>query len=361
MHPMYPTLATTGNLSVSADDTIETLIERFARDQDVVESSRALYVRTLRLFLNWLSGKGYELGQVDRSTIIQYKEELLAGGLSGLTVGSYLTTVRKFYEWAEANKLYPNVARGVKSPRRKQQFRRQPLTAEQGRQLLTTADPNQSVETSNKNTPANDSDKLQALRDHAITNLLLRTGLRTIELIRANVGDISLKAGKRILKIQGKGRDEKDDFVILTAKAHEPIAVYLKFRSQTDAPNLLSPPAGEPQTKTTTPIRRTGVDPSAPLFVSHSNNNRDGRLTTRTIRHVVKQQMQAIGIDSPEYTAHSLRHTTAVSILRNGGSIEEAQSVLRHATPTTTQIYTHTIREEIRLARASEERLDDVF
>ncbi len=346
---IYSALATATTLPVSADDTVETLIARFARDQDVVESSRDLYIRTLRLFLNWLAGKQYELNQVDRSIIIQYKEDLLASGLSSLTVGSYLTTVRKFYEWAEANKLYPNVARGVKSPRRKQQFRRQPLTAEQGKHLLASATPE--TEPSGEIAEQADRERLQALRDHAITNLLLRTGLRTVELIRADVGDISLKAGKRVLKIQGKGRDEKDDFVILTAKAHEPIAAYLKSRAME---------AGQ-QTKSRSTITRTKPDPSAPLFVSHSNNNRDGRLTTRTIRQVVKQQMQAIGIDSPEYTAHSLRHTTAVSILRNGGSIEEAQSVLRHATPATTQIYTHTIKEEIRLARASEERLDDVF
>ncbi len=344
----------TANLPVSVDNTIETLIERFARDQDVVESSRELYVRTLRLFLNWLAEKGYELSQVDRSTIIDYKEQLLANGLSSLTVGSYLTTVRKFYEWAEANKLYPNVARGVKSPRRKQQFRRQPLTSDQGKHLLASATPE--AEQVGIATNQESRERLQALRDHAITNLLLRTGLRTIELIRADVGDIGLKAGKRVLKIQGKGRDEKDDFVILTAKAHEPLVAYLRFRVQTEVPNLHSP-----QAKPSATIRQTKLDLSAPLFVSHSNNNRDGRLTTRTVRQVVKQQMQAIGIDSPEYTAHSLRHTTAVSILRNGGSIEEAQSVLRHTTPATTQIYTHTIREEIRLARASEERLDDVF
>ena len=341
-------------------EEVDLLVTRFARDQDVVESSRALYVRTLRLFLNWLAGKHYELAQVDRSTVIKYKEELLAGGLSSLTVGSYLTTVRKFYEWAEANKLYPNVARGVKSPRRKQQFRRQPLTAEQGKHLLATATPKaQSVGDTTKadRTSQETMERLQALRDHAITNLLLRTGLRTVELIRADVGDISLKAGKRVLKIQGKGRDEKDDFVILTAKAHEPIAAYLNYRAQATTSGPCSPQAKTP----TATSRRTRLDPSAPLFVSHSNNNRDGRLTTRTIRQVVKTQLHAIGIDSPEYTAHSLRHTTAVSILRNGGSIEEAQSVLRHATPATTQIYTHTIKEEIRLARASEERLDDVF
>lgn len=322
--------------------SIEALIDRFARDQDVVESSRELYVRTLRLFMNWLEGKAYELSQVDRSTIIQYKEEGLAKGLSGLTVGSYLTTVRKFYEWAEANKLYPNVARGVKSPRRKRQFRRQPLTAQQGKELLAHSAPiNDSVV---EQVVSSEPEQLQALRDHAIASLLLRTGLRTIELIRADVGDISMKAGKRVLKIRGKGRDEKDDFVILTEKAYKPIAMYLKSR----ATSMFSKTRQRP-------------DLSEPLFVSHSNNNRDGRLTTRTIRQIAKRQLLDIGIDSPEYTAHSFRHSTAVNILLSGGSIEEAQGVLRHASPATTQIYTHTVQEQIRLARASEERLDDVF
>lgn len=336
------TVSIDSDLVVVADGETEVLITRFARDQDVVESSRELYVRTLRLFLNWLKGKSYALNQVDRSIIIQYKAALLANGLSGLTVGSYLTTVRKFYEWAEANKLYPNVARGVKSPKRKQQFRRQPLTAEQGKNLLTTADPSAQRPEGQPAPP--DQEQLQALRDHAIASLLLRTGLRTIELIRADVGDISLKAGKRILKIQGKGRDEKDDFVILTDKTYKPIRLYLINRSEVSGKTARRKP-----------------DLSEPLFVSHSNNNRDGRLTTRTIRQIAKRQLQDIGIDSPDYTAHSFRHSTAVNILLNGGSIEEAQGVLRHASPTTTQIYTHTIKEQMRLARASEERLDDVF
>lgn len=328
------------------DPSIEVLIDRFALDQDVVESSRELYVRTLRLFMNWLGEKGCALSQVDRSVIIQYKEDGLAKGLSGLTVGSYLTTVRKFYEWAEANKLYPNVARGVKSPRRKRQFRRQPLTAQQGKDLLTNTAP--TVESTGQVATA-DQEYILTFRDHAIANLLLRTGLRTIELIRADVGDIAMKAGKRILKIQGKGRDEKDNFVILTDKAYSPIATYLKQRAAATSRKPCQRPS----------VAR--LDPQEPLFVSHSNNNRGGRLTTRTIRQVAKEQLREIGIDSPEYTAHSFRHSTAVNILLNGGTIEEAQGVLRHASPATTQIYTHTVDEQMRLLRASEERLDDVF
>lgn len=50
-----------GNIPVLIDASIKALIERFARDQDVMELSRELYVRTLRLFMNWLWAKGYAL------------------------------------------------------------------------------------------------------------------------------------------------------------------------------------------------------------------------------------------------------------------------------------------------------------
>jgi integrase/recombinase XerC/integrase/recombinase XerD len=71
--------------------------------------------------------------------------------------------------------------------------------------------------------------------------------------------------------------------------------------------------------------------------------------------------MKAIGLDGREYTAHSLRHTTAATILRNGGQLTDAQNVLRHSNPSTTQIYLSAIKEELRIQSAPEELLDEVF
>ena len=70
----------------------------------------------------------------------------------------------------------------------------------------------------------------KSLRDFAIVNLLLRTGLRTIEAVRADVGDITFKANRRILRVWGKGHDTKDDFVVLTDKTYLPIKNYLATR-----------------------------------------------------------------------------------------------------------------------------------
>ena len=66
-------------------------------------------------------------------------------------------------------------------------------------------------------------------------------------------------------------------------------------------------------------------------------------------------------MDGREFSAHSLRHTTAVAILKHGGNITDVQEVLRHASPVTSQIYTESVKEEMRLQNAPEMMLDFGF
>ncbi|MFA5436317.1 MAG: tyrosine-type recombinase/integrase [Candidatus Neomarinimicrobiota bacterium] len=294
----------------------EDILESFINAQDVKNTSKNLYRRTLRQFFNWVNEKGLKFSELSRPQILEYKEDLLSQGKSSLTVGSYITAVRKFYEWAEANKYYPNIAKGIKTPIRKQQFRKQPLRPDQVTALLTYYE--------NK-----------TKRDYAIVNLLVRTGLRTIEISRAKAGDLVIKGSQRVLMIQGKGRDEKDNFAILTDKAYKPIADYLEARGR--------------------------VNDLDPLFTSGSNNSKGEALTTRTISQIAKEGLIAIGLNEKAFTAHSLRHTTAVNILRAGGSLEAVQFTLRHSNPATTQIYTATLNEERRLENSGEALLDSLF
>lgn len=304
------------NIAITIMQKIDELVDTFINSQDVKESSKQLYRRTLRQYFNWIYKNGYSLNEITRQHVLEYKNELLNKGKSSLTVGSYITVVRKFYEWTESNKIYPNVAKGVKSPTRIQAFRKRPLSVEQINRLLDYF--------SNKD-----------IRDYAIVNLLLRTGLRTIEVVRANVEDITFKGSQRVLLIQGKGRVDKDDFVILTDKTFEPIRRYLDTRGK--------------------------VSGSEPLFVSNSNNSKGNRLTTRTISYIVKEGLKEIGLDERCFTAHSLRHTTAVNILIGGGTLEMVQFTLRHTNPSTTQIYTSTLNEIRRLQNSGEILLDKIF
>ena len=303
-------------LTTVTPQRIEDLVDSFINSQDVKQSSKLLYRRTLKQFFNWVTKKNYSLSEIARPQLLEYKEEILASGMSSLTVGSYITSVRRFYEWTEANKFYPNIAKGIKSPKRKQQFKKQPLLPSQATALLNYYEG-------------------KVLRDYAIINLLLRTGLRTVELMRAKVEDIIFKGSQRVLLVQGKGRDEKDDFVLLTDKTYQPLAEYLATRGN--------------------------INPSEPLFISTSNNSSGDSLTTRSISYIAKEGLKAIGLNEKAFTAHSLRHTTAVNILRAGGSLETAQFTLRHSNPATTQIYTSTLNEERRLLNSGEALLDNLY
>ena len=292
------------------------LVATFVSAQDVKESSRQLYNRTLSQFFLWQGNSGKSLNDMDRTDILAYKDHLQEQGLSALTIGSYIVSVRKFYEWAEANKLYPNIAKGVKTPRRKQAFKKQHLTDAKSSELLSYFE-------------------AKSLRDFAIVNLILRTGLRTIEVVRADIGDITFKGERRVLLVWGKGHTEKDSFVVLTDKTYLPIREYLDSRK--------------------------GVKAGDPLFISNSRQNKGERLTTRTISAICKEGLKEVGLDGKEFTAHSLRHTTAVEILKKGGEITDVQRVLRHTSPVTSQIYTESIEEELRLQRSPESLLDNAF
>ena len=292
------------------------VVGMFISSQDVKDSSRSLYTRTLSQFFLWIESEEKDLQTLTREDILEYKDHLLSSGLSALTISSYLVVVRKFYEWTESLKIYPNIAKGIKTPRRKQAFKKQHLPESKCGELLQYY-------------------QEKSLRDFAIVNLLLRTGLRTIEVVRADVGDITFKGEKRVLLIWGKGHTEKDSFVVLTDKTYLPIREYINSRK--------------------------GVKPGDPLFISNSRQNQGERLTTRTISGICKEGLKGIGLDGREFTAHSLRHTTAVEILKKGGEITDVQRVLRHTSPVTSQIYTESIEEELRLQKSPESLLDSAF
>jgi len=291
------------------------VVAYFVGYQDVKESSRNLYAKTLSQFFLWVEKTGRDLSQMTRTDILEYEDYLKEEGLSPLTIGSYLVSVRKFYEFAESEKVYPNIAKGIKTPKKKNTFRKKYLHEDEIEDLLSVYEE-------------------KSLRDFAIVNLLVRTGLRTIEVVRANVGDIDIVNGKRVLYVWGKGHEEKDDFVVLTDKTYLPIRRYLDSRK--------------------------GVKPGEPLFSSESRQNYGERLTTMTISTIAKKALREIGLDSHSYTAHSLRHTTASMILEKGGTLFDVQKVLRHTSVNTSQIYTKMKEEEERIQTPPEALLDAI-
>lgn len=286
------------------------IITRFLASLDVKPKTKDTYRKALKQFIKFIEARGTQ--QTERADIIDYKAYLMAN-YSASTVSAYITAVKSLYKWLEAEKIYPNITAGIKGAKGAKGFKKDTLTAQQAKKILAN------IELAT----------VEQLRDYALINLLLRTGLRTIEAERANIEDIRQEAGQALLYIQGKGRDSKDDFVILTAATLEPLQAYLKARGEKDE--------------------------KAPLFCSFSNRSKGERLTTRSIRRIIKEAMQAAGIDSDRLTAHSLRHTAITFSLLGGATIQEAQQMARHSSVNTTLIYAHNIE---RIGHAPERKID---
>ncbi|HOW03291.1 MAG TPA: tyrosine-type recombinase/integrase [Caldisericia bacterium] len=313
----YPIELSGSNSIQNTLDSIRNLANTFINDLDVKKSSKETYSREIKQFVEfWYNNLSGRIN-LSREDILNYKKYLTEDkALSPLTVSSYILIVRKFFEWLEGKKGYPNIAKGIKGAKRARGFRKDPLVLHQIKTLLLSI-------------PRN---TLRGKRDYAIINLLIRTGLRTIEVVRADVSDIRQEGGEAVLWIQGKGREIKDEFVVLTPETLNPIYEYLS-------------------------LRKIKSD-SEPLFASVSIRNKNERLTTRSVSRIVKTCLRNAGINNRRLTAHSLRHTAITLALQAGATIQEAQALGRHSNINTTLIYAHNVN---RILNAPERKIDKLL
>lgn len=283
------------------EDSLERLVQAFLEAQDVSAASLATYRRAIRPFVLWLqeTGRVLRMDTLQRQDILAYRESL--EGKRPSTISTYLTAVRKLYQWLESHKVYPDITRGVKGAKKTKGHRKDCLTPAQIRRALETVD----------------RSTLEGLRDYALLNLLVRTGLRTVEVARARVGDIRQEGGAAVLWIQGKGRDEKDDFVLLVEDTLEPLRQYLAARGRSTE--------------------------EEPLFCSLSDRNAGEGLTTRSISRLIKTALRKAGMDDTRLTAHSMRHTAITLAVCGGASLEQVQAMARHSDPKITQVYFHNL------------------
>jgi len=142
-------------------------------------------------------------------------------------------------------------------------------------------------------------------RDYAIMLLLVRLGLRAIEVASMRVGDIDWRAGE--LLVRGKGG--RLDRLPLPVDVGEALVDYLRHGR---------PPSASDAVFLSTVAPREPMSRNAVVFVSRTASERAGL---------------------PTVGAHRLRHTAATEMLRHGASLREVGQVLRHEDDMSTSIY----------------------
>lgn len=276
-------------------------INRYIQGLDRKPITKDSYKRMLTSFRKYLIDK--KIIAPNKEDLIVYKE-YLREQVGSATVQKMMVVLRGFFVDLASNDIYPNIMLGIRGEKITKDFKRSALTIEEVSKLLKKA--------------GKLATTTEGKRNYAISALIATTGLRTIEVERANKTDLSIKNDTHILFIQGKGRDDKSQYAKISNEVYSIIEDYLFSRD----------------------------DSEEALFVTHSRNTKTQRLPTWGIRSVIKELLRSIGIDDPHYSAHSLRHSLATNLIKQGMSINEAQLLLRHKDISTTMIYVHGIDRE---------------
>ncbi|MCX8173692.1 MAG: tyrosine-type recombinase/integrase [Thermoplasmata archaeon] len=152
-------------------------------------------------------------------------------------------------------------------------------------------------------------------RDYAILRTLAYTGLRVGELCNLEIEDIDFAEG--IIHVRS-GKGDKDRIVVLEEGTAEALKRYLAARYKKDVN-------------------------TNKVFISRKNQP----ISPLSVERLVKKYGKKAGI-LKKVTPHVLRHTLATTLLNHGADIRFIQTLLGHASVSTTQIYTHLDNENLR-------------
>ena len=158
-------------------------------------------------------------------------------------------------------------------------------------------------------------------RDYCILTLFLNCGMRLAELVTIDMGDFR----DDTIRIVGKGSKER--LVYLNDACLDALQRYKKVRAS--LPNLADRDA---------------------LFVSKRTGK---RLSARRIEQIVARCLQSAGLSGRGFSPHKLRHTAATLMYQGGVDMLALKEILGHENVSTTQIYTHINREQLKKAVAA--------
>lgn len=232
------------------------------------------------------------LADITTSEMRAWIARLRSDQISARSAARALSAVRSFHRWlAETEGIDATAVIATRSPKIKASLPR-PLAPDAARALIAEADDTQKTD-------------WIAARDTAVLTLLYACGLRISEALSLTQGDAPLPD---VLKIKGKGGKER--IVPVLPAARDAVE---RYRTLAAFP----------------------VDANAPLF----RGVRGGALGPAAVQRTVADLRVRLGLPATA-TPHALRHSFATHLLEAGGDLRAIQTLLGHASLSSTQVYT---------------------
>jgi integrase/recombinase XerD len=282
---------------------LRTFIQYLAVERGLAPNTLESYERDLTLFIHFLRENGVESpADLDRRHIAAYIGRLRKEGKASATISRSLVSIRNFCRFLVQERIIPrDPSQQMEMPRQEKKLPKV-LAMHEVERLLD----------------APKADSPGGARDKAMLELLYATGIRVSELVSLKLEDVHLGLG--YVRCIGKGSKER--IIPLGRIAAQALDDYIRHWRHRLLKNG----------------RRTDE-----LFVNHLGTG----MTRQGFWKIIKKYAAEAGIRK-EITPHTLRHSFATHLLENGADLRAVQEMLGHADISTTQIYTHVTRKQMK-------------
>lgn len=283
---------------------IDRFLEMISVERGSARNTLESYGRDLQQCALFLQTKNIELHRAEASHLRNYMIFLHDQGMKSSSCARHLSTLRQFYLFLVSDQIREDNPTSVMERPKASHALPKILSEAEIKTLLETAQQDESAE---------------GKRLLALLEILYATGLRVSELIGLRYDSIS--SDGEVLIVRGKG--DKERMVPLSSYALKALNAYLKERS-----SFLKP----------------GQSASKWLFPSYGTS---GKLTRQRFGQLLKDLALQSNLDPKKISPHVVRHAFATHLLNHGADLISLKNMLGHADISTTQIYTHVMKEKL--------------
>ncbi|MDC0482146.1 site-specific tyrosine recombinase XerD [Gammaproteobacteria bacterium] len=287
--------------NISHNDHLDSFLDSVWAEQGLSKNTLVSYEHDIKSFLIFLNDSKVELFKVQQTDINSFVSFRFSKGISSSSNMRLISSLKKFFVYLVShNFIKKNPTENIESPRKV-------------KLLPHTID----IESVDKLLNSPDLKTRFGARDKAMLEILYACGLRVSELVSLKSSQVVIESN--FLRVMGKGSKERiipiNDYALTFLKT------YIEdFRSEF--------------------MKSKKTDS---LFLS----NRGLEMTRHSFWHIIKKYALQAGINN-HLSPHTLRHAFATHMINNGADLRVVQLLLGHSDLSTTQLYTHIAKNELK-------------
>jgi integrase/recombinase XerD len=284
---------------------LENFLEVLASEKGLAVNTRISYKNDILQFLVFLEKNKKKINEITSIDIEKFTSKFTTQGLEKSTISRKMSALSHFFIFLlEENMIKRNPINELDLPK---QIKKLPkiLSVDQVEKLIKSSREDQSI---------------NGIRLNTMIEILYATGIRVSELVEMKLS--ATYAEKNFLLVQGKGNKER--LVPISENTEDKIKDFLKIRNK-----FLN-------------------NDSESKWLFPSKQSSKGHITRQRFNQLLQTLCERVNLNNIKISPHKLRHAFATHLLANGVDLRSLQQMLGHADISTTQIYTHVLKDRLK-------------